>query len=132
MIKKILKIVVLLIAIVSVLATGIFGQMAFEALRTQHLGAVLVGAVFFGYFLIAACVSLILLVWISFWEIAWVWNLILGLEVGGLLLAIIFSAPIYESGSLNDSLFRIVLYIVCAALAGEFLKRAYAQYRLVE
>lgn len=129
---KILKIIVLLIAIVSVLATGVFGQMAFEALRTQHLGAVLAGAVFLGYFLIAASVSLILLLWISFWDIAWFWNLFLGLEVGGLLVAVIFSAPIYEAGSLKDSLFLIVLYIICAALTGGFMKRAYTQYRLVK
>lgn len=132
MIKLIFKNILPAIAGLSALAAYIFGQTAFQALVTQNLGAVLVGAFFLGYFLIAASVNLALLIWVSFLDIAWAWNLILGLEVGGLLAASVFSAPTVMSGDWQVRLILLILLVIYAILAGNFLRRAYAQYRLVK
>lgn len=131
LIRKILKVIVLMVTVLSVPATGLFATMAFRALTTQNIGAVLVGAIFLGYFLIAASVCILLLSWVSFWNIGRIWNLILGLETGGLLVLITtFFLKISGPADYRGLITFTILCAVCGILTWGFLKRAYAQYRL--
>lgn len=127
-VKEIFKIILLLIAVLSLPATGLFGTMAFQALTTQNVGAVLVGAIFLGYFLIATAINLILLLWISFWNIHRLWNLLLGLEVSGFILFIAFSLPISKITDYRTLLILSVLALIYGLLAIAFMRRAYMQF----